>query len=165
MELSRLQDSLKPLIRKYRPLIIAVLVGILLMSVPTKKETTELKPASTEPTVTQTDKLQKDLELLLSQMQGAGTVRVLLTEAKGEEVRYQYDEEQSESNKQRKTVLAKNAGHEESGIIRQVIPPIYQGAIILCQGGDSPAVQLAITEAVSNVTGLTADKVKVLKMQ
>ena len=39
------------------------------------------------------------------------------------------------------------------------------GAIVVCQGGDNATVRLAIIEAVSNVTGLGADKISVLKMK
>ena len=46
-----------------------------------------------------------------------------------------------------------------------VLSPTYLGAVIVCQGGDSPTVKLAIVEAVSNATGLSADKITVLKMK
>ena len=39
------------------------------------------------------------------------------------------------------------------------------GAIIVCQGGDSPTVRLNIVEAVSNVTGIGSDRITVLKMK
>jgi stage III sporulation protein AG len=49
--------------------------------------------------------------------------------------------------------------------VRQVIPPKYQGAIIVCQGAEKATVRLQVVEAVVNVTGLTADKITVLKMK
>ena len=50
-------------------------------------------------------------------------------------------------------------------MITQVIPASYMGAIVVCQGGDRPSVKLAIVKAVSDVTGLTSDKISVLKMK
>ena len=58
-----------------------------------------------------------------------------------------------------------SSNREESGLIQQIHPPIYQGAIILCQGADSAAVRLSIVDAVANVTGLSTDKITVLKMK
>ena len=49
--------------------------------------------------------------------------------------------------------------------MQQKLSPVYQGAIILCQGADSPSVRLAITQAVSKVTGLPTDRIAVLKMK
>ena len=54
---------------------------------------------------------------------------------------------------------------EESGLIRQINPPAYLGAIVVCQGADNNTVRLAIVEAVSRATGLGADKISVLKMR
>jgi stage III sporulation protein AG len=63
------------------------------------------------------------------------------------------------------TVIITDSSRNESGLIRQVNPPVYLGAIVLCQGGDRPSVRLAIVDAVSKVTGLGADRISVLKMK
>jgi hypothetical protein len=39
------------------------------------------------------------------------------------------------------------------------------GAIVVCQGADSPSVKLAITQAVAKITGLGTDEICVLKMK
>ena len=49
--------------------------------------------------------------------------------------------------------------------MRQENPAQYLGVIVVCEGADSPAVRLAIVEAVSDVTGLGADRISVLKMK
>ena len=41
----------------------------------------------------------------------------------------------------------------------------YTGAVILCQGADSATVRLQIVEAVSVYTGLSSNKIMVLKMK
>ena len=58
-----------------------------------------------------------------------------------------------------------DADRKESGLIKQVNPQKYLGAIVVCQGADSPSVRLAITQAVSRIIGLSADKICVLKMK
>ena len=47
---------------------------------------------------------------------------------------------------------------------RQVYPT-YRGALVVCQGGDRADVKLAVTEAVSALTGLSSDRVTVAKCQ
>ena len=41
----------------------------------------------------------------------------------------------------------------------------YRGALVVCQGGDRADVKLAVTEAVSALTGLSSDRVTVAKCQ
>ena len=54
---------------------------------------------------------------------------------------------------------------KQTGLVQQVNPPTYLGAVIVCQGADSASVRLAIVEAVGSVTGLSTDKITVLKMK
>ena len=92
-------------------------------------------------------------------MEGAGKVAVLLTESRGGEIFYQ-----TEGDDQR-TVLVTGTDRSESGLVRTTQSPVYQGAVVVCQGADSPAVRLAVVEAVSNATGLGTDRITVLKME
>ena len=69
------------------------------------------------------------------------------------------------NNQTLKTVIITDSQRSESGLIRQVNPAAYKGAIVVCQGADSPSVRLAVTQAVSKITGLGTDSICVLKMQ
>ena len=62
-------------------------------------------------------------------------------------------------------MIVSDSARAESGLVQQILPPTYQGAVILCQGADSAAVRLALIEAVSNATGLSSDRISVLKMK
>jgi len=113
--------------------------------------------------------LEDQLSQILSQVAGAGEVQVMLSVASGEETLYQTNDDfstGSESGTSRlDTVTVTDAQRNEIGLVRQVNPPIYLGAIVVCKGADSPTVRLAIVEAVANATGLGADKISVLKMK
>lgn len=117
----------------------------------------------------ETEDLQQKLSNLLSQMAGAGRVKVLLTEATGEQIFYQEDRDTSAGGQSQTTrtdtVIVTDGTHTQDGLIRQVNPPTYLGAVVLCQGADQPSVRLAITEAVANATGLGYHKITVLKMK
>lgn len=154
-------------VKKYRYLVALVLVGIFLMILPGRNSQPEPvpQPSSEE----NTDSLQSQLEALLSHLEGAGKVKVLLTESAGQQTLYQTDDTQDTSGDskgtRRDTVLVTNASRAETGLVRQVIPPKYLGAVILCQGADSAAVRLAVIEAVSSATGLATHQISVLKMK
>lgn len=162
MDWVKLKSSGMEAVKKYRYVLLVVLAGILLMALPERKEEQE-KP---EKTVEASQPcLQESLSDILSQIAGAGKVKVLLTEAAGEQTIYQTDENYAGSDIRRQTVLVTNVSREEAGLVKQVNPPTYQGAIVLCQGADSASVRLSIVEAVSNATGLSTDKISVLKMK
>lgn len=151
-------------LKKYRLVIIVLLAGILLLTCPIG-ENEEQVPE----TVTREITLQESLEAVLSEIAGAGKVSVLLTQAVGEEIIYQTDDnqnaEEGRNTSRRETVLVSGTGREETGLIRKVKAPTYLGAVIVCQGADNAAVRLAVVQAVGSATGLTSDRISVLKMK
>lgn len=147
--------NLAQLIKKYRYVLIVLLLGIVFMLLPTELE----KPEEDEMPESTAPDMESRLEAILRQIDGAGEVAVMLTEASGEEIFYQTNDEGAD------TVLITDADRNESGLIRTRQPPTYQGAIVVCSGADSAAVRLAMVEAVANVTGLGSDRITVLKME
>ena len=167
MERLEISAKVKELFGKYKYVLLILAVGIILMSLPEGQR----RPVQQEIPAVQPESANRteELEDILGQIAGVGKVRVLLTEAAGAETVYQTDEDSStasDSDRLRvETVIASNASREEQGLIRSITPPVYLGAIIVCQGGDSPTVRLSIVEAVSNVTGISSDRITVLKMK
>lgn len=152
-----LKERLLPWLKKYRMAAVVLLVGILLMLLPTSKE----EAASVSPSVPETQALQQELEELLSHLEGAGKVRLLLTQAQGSVTHYQVDESSSGFD----TVLITATDRSQQGLVSQVDPPVYLGAVVLCQGAGKASVRLAVVEAVSKATGLSSSKISVLKMK
>ena len=153
--------------KRYRFAILVLILGLVLMLIPLKSE----EQQSQTPAASQTQEspeISQELAQILSQIQGAGKVEVMLTVAYGEKTVYQTDEDISggESGTTRiETVVITGDDRSQKGLVQQVNPPVYLGAIIVCQGGDRSSVRLAIVEAVSKVTGLGADRISVLKMK
>lgn len=153
------------LLKKYRYVLLVLLAGIFLMALPSGGEKKEAAQ-ETIPAETQAEPdLQDSLAEILSQIDGAGKVRVLLTQSAGAQTVYQTDEDISDSSVQSDTVVISDSDRVQTGLIRQVNPPTYLGAIVLCQGADKAAIRLAIVEAVANATGLSTNKISVLKMK
>lgn len=166
MELGNLKKWAKEGIGKYKYAILILILGLGLLLLPGRK--TAAKNVSQTQAQPSQQLLAQSLSEILQQIRGAGKVEVLLTQSAGEEILYQQDLDitSGESGTQRQdTVIITDAERAQNGLVRQVIPPKYQGAIVVCQGADDPTVKLSIVEAVSRVTGLGADKISVLKMK
>ena len=167
MEFRSMIMKCKDAFHKFRYAMIVIALGILLMVIPDKPKTVEV--AQSQPEVIQTETVESRLASILSEVDGAGQTSVLLTVLSGEETIYQVDEQVSTNSDSSETkittITITGQDKNETGLIRQVIPQRYLGAIVVCRGADSPSVKLAIVEAVAKVTGLGADQISVLKMK
>lgn len=162
MDWPGLKSTVAEYVRKYRYVALLLLAGLLLMALPEKREPV---PVAEQPQGSAVSCLEAQLEEILSRVKGAGKVEVLLTQRCGEEILYQTDSDAGDSVNREDTVILTDSDREETGLVRQVLPPVYLGAVIVAQGGDSPAVKLAIVEAVMDVTGLKSHQITVLKMK
>ncbi len=154
--------QIKEMLARYKYVLLVVLAGLGLMLLP-GREMEDPVPVSTAPKAEVT--MQESLEAILSKIQGVGKVQVLLTEAAGTRTEYVFDKSTSADDQKTDAVILTDASRAQQGLVSQVIPPVYLGAVVVCQGGDSPPVKLAVVEAVRAATGLSADKVTVLKMK
>ncbi len=150
-------DILKKAITKYRWALLVAAVGVLLMLLPTSSEA---EPQEPEIIQEETVSLAQELEEILSRIDGVGQVKVLLSIAEGERTIYQYDEGTGLD-----TVIITDENRAQTPVVQQVLPPVYQGAVIVCQGAGSASVKLMVVEAVAAVTGLRSDQISVLKMK
>lgn len=150
-------DILKKAITKYRWALLVAAVGVLLMLLPTSSEA---EPQESEIIQEETVSLAQELEEILSRIDGVGQVKVLLSIAEGERTVYQYDEGTGLD-----TVIITDENRAQTPVVQQVLPPVYQGAVIVCQGAGSASVKLMVVEAVAAVTGLRSDQISVLKMK
>ena len=158
-------DTVKQMIRltgKYKYVAALVLIGLVLMAFPGSD--TPQTPASMPVTVKEAT-MEENLEVILGNIQGVGKIRVLLTQAQGSRTVYVYDETSTADSLRTDAVILTDENRAQKGLVSQVIPPVYLGAVIVCQGGDNPTVRPSVVEAVCDATGLSADKITVLKMK
>ncbi len=166
-------ESLEPLTRikqwadKYKYALMVILLGLGLMVLPaTQSEPEADLPLPTEPI--QVENLEEKLESILSKISGAGEVEVLLSIRTGEQTHYQTDIDRDEGSSLREntdTVLVDQGSGQETGLVSRTDPPVYLGAVVVCQGAGNAQVRLAIVEAVKCATGLGADAITVVKME
>ncbi len=166
--MERKLGRIKEFFYKNRAVALVVLVGVLLMLLPTGK--TEAQQPQRQETVSEPrENLETRLEQILSQVSGAGNVRVLLTQERGETSVYQLDRQEVTDGDRREirqdTITVTGSDRQQEGLLTQVEAPRYRGAVIVCQGGDNPTVRLSVVEAVSGATGLPSNRITVLKMK
>lgn len=147
-------------IKKYQYVLLIALAGVFLMLMPQRAEKPQA-PAVTEE-IQEMD-LERKLSAILGTISGVGKTEVLLTEASGSDTIYQMDTGNHQSDLD--TVIVMGGNREEAGLVKQVLPPVYRGAVIVCQGADSASVRLNVVEAVKSATGLSSDCITVLKMK
>ena len=162
-----LQKTVIPFLKKYKYAFCILLLGLALMWIPTGKKAPK-EPIPAVP-VSREDILEQKLESILGEISGAGRVRVLLSVREGAATVFETEEDRNRedtSDSQRSSpVTVTDSEHNETGLVRQVNPARYQGAVIVCDGGGDAGIRLRITQAVSRITGLGADHISVLKMK
>ena len=167
MDIKGLTVKVKDALCKYKYAVVILLIGVGLLLLP--KKSTAAPVTNTTPVNREQTLETEDLTEILKSVQGAGKVKVLLSVGTGEQTIYQTNSENTvngDINSIRSdTVIIADAQRTEAGLVTQVNPPKYLGAIVVCEGADSPAVKLAVTQAVAKITGLGADNICVLKME
>ncbi len=146
---------------QYRYAMLILLLGLVFLMVPERTE----QPEQPESVQAETQSLETRLEDVLSRVEGAGAVRMILTVRESEELIYQTDADtEASGDSSIKTVLT-DQGSTEEPIPVKTIGPVYEGALVVAEGGDRASVRLDLIQAVAGLTGLGTDKITVMKMK
>ena len=171
LRLSQLRERAAQLLRKYRIPLLVFLLGVALALVPgkTKKTDAQQTTAASADTAFDLSATQKQLEALVSAIDGAGRVRLMLTLSSGEQIIYQTDSRtvtaSGSTTQETQTVFRQPGGSEKEPAVQSTVYPTYQGALVVCDGAERASVRLAVTQAVSSLTGLGSNKIAVVKMK
>lgn len=170
MKLSALAEAFAKRIKagkKFKaPLILAVFGAALLLLFPKEEAIPAFSDtaATTEPAE---DLIDQRISRILSTMEGAGNVQVMLTVRNEGETEYQTDRDEStrdgESVVRITTVFGGNTA--DSALIRKKTTAEYLGAVVVAEGADRAEVCYMLKLAVSSLTGLPTHKITVLKMK
>lgn len=162
-------ERLWKLLERYKYVWIIIVAGILLLLWPSGEKRTESVSDSGVRGVEEDfdlAALEEKLSQTLSQVEGAGQVTVTLTVKSGMEQVLATDRTTSVSERgssvEEETVILSGGSGEEALLITQRYP-VFQGAVVVCEGGGDAEVQLLLTRAVSALTGLGADRITVCK--
>lgn len=124
--------------------------------------------------------LESRLTQLLSQIEGAGEVQVMVTVSRSSELILQTDTSREENTvketdsqggnrdntelrEESQTVLTGGGATAQPYVVGEIMPQV-EGVVVACQGGDRPTVQAEISAAVQALFDLAPHKIKVCKM-
>lgn len=163
-------------VKKYKYVVLVLVIGLALLLLPLggddEKET--LVPVEeTESDADYAAQLEARLTEMLGQIDGAGRVSVMLTLEGGSKTEYQMDVQRSSDtdengtqiSEDRKTVILSTGSAYDEAAVTAVTYPKFQGALIICEGAGSAAVRYQLMQAVAALTGLSADRITVVKMK
>lgn len=147
-------------LKKKNTILILLIVGVLLIviAIPTgtgssKKENDTVQ--SVAGTYDYATEMEQELETLLSQINGAGKVQVLISWKGSSEKLVEKDENE--------TVYYNSSGGEQAPFIRQELMPQAEGVVVIAEGGDNAVVAGQITEAIRALFGVDTHKIKIMK--
>lgn len=168
-----------------RIIIIGGLIGIafIFLSGYLNNDHAETKTVSSQPAVTAEQyatELENSLTDIVTRIQGAGTAKVLVTLERGTQDVYATEEKKSnqttedksdgsttknEANDNTETtyILVKDADGAQKALKVTEVQPIIKGVVVVCDGGDDPAVQQNVVSAVTTALDITSVRVCVIK--
>lgn len=156
-------------VKKYRLAALVILFGVVLMLLPDgmPKEASPPESAAAGETFDRAA-VQEEMEAILSAIDGAGRLRLMLTVDAGTKHELAQSSSSSRSGadewQQKNEPLTVGAGSGvQEVVVTNSLYPRYVGALVVCEGGGSAGVRLAVTNAVSALTGLTSDRITVLQ--
>ena len=170
--------------------IVLALMGILILivAIPTggadKKEKNDSEIAYEDQSRSENEnygkELEKQLKDILEKIDGVGKAEVMITLKSSKESvlnkdlseEKQTEEERSgetqkvnkNQKKQEETILSDSSGNSAPYVIKELEPEI-SGIVISCEGAGNKVVEASVLEAVQVLFGVSANHIKVLKME
>jgi stage III sporulation protein AG len=186
-DLSKIKQTIEKLLSSKnhsQSIILLGLAGLLLISISSFFKSDSKKPSVKENTnitsENRQEKLQQNLESVISTVEGAGKAKVLVTFESAAETVYATEErknkEASEDKSagevtrkkesddcEKKYITIKDSEGTEHALAVTEIEPKVKGVIVICPGGDNPVVRRRIVEAVTTALNIPSKRVCVTK--
>lgn len=159
-----ISNQWKEAIEQYKYVLVVIALGLFLLSLPTGSNTPEIIEKETENSYNLRE-FEEHLATHLSLIQGAGETKVVLSLKNNGETVYAQDVQQEYQGRSTFETVIIGSGTSEQVVEVQQFYPEFQGALIICSGGDSATVKFQLIQAVSSLTGLRSDNITVCKSQ
>lgn len=171
MEKDRWKGLFRPENKKMRSnILLALLLGILLLAAGRSfSDSKEEVPQTVAAAETADRVTERRMAEILSKIQGAGQVDVMLTYRQTEEKTIAHNETREENGETLRTeqtaILLEDGDGATQPLVLTEAGPVVEGVVIAAQGADSPAVAAALNQAAQALLDVPAHKVAVLKMK
>lgn len=127
------------------------------------------------------DDLETRLEQILSNINGVGNVKVLITYSQTSQVVPMYDEDSTRTTTEetdssggtrvknevssKKDIIYEENDNKKSPITQSILSAKIEGAVVTAEGAKNAEVKTSIIQAVEAVTGLSTYKIQVFEMK
>lgn len=157
MDISKIREKIKssPKIITYITIVVICIALLLIMNSSFEESSAEEEDALTLGDTAYKDQLEKELESIISKIEGVGKVTVMLTV----ESTYSYEYVKDYSDDETETVIVGN----KEALISKISNPTVSGVLVVCSGGDSASVKEKIINAVATVLDIPLNRVYVAK--
>lgn len=159
-------------LKQYKYVVLTAALGIFLLLLPSGGgQTASAGGAPSAAERFDREALQGEMEAILSELDGVGKLSLMLTVDGGgryelaqdeDTARRQRDGTEGEQSRKTETVVLGSGTNAEVVVTRSSYPA-FIGALVVCEGADRADVRLAVTQAVGALTGLSSDRITVVK--
>lgn len=147
---------------KYGYVLLVIAAGAVLLLLPSGGRDSPGEEAPAREETFDLEAFEEKLERTLSQIEGAGETKVVLTLDGGSRQVLARDQERDGEGGGSNTVVTVGKGSGQQEVVPlQTVAPEFRGALVVCPGGGNAPVRLKLIEAVSAVTGLGSDRISV----
>lgn len=159
--------SLGKVLERYKWVLLVITAGLVLLLLPAghSKQNGQEPNQNQTPSSFNLEELEQKFSDALSEITGAGEVKVVLSIKTGTRQMLAEDSKNAEKEngmeKSTSTVILSRGSGVQETVKLQEIYPQFQGALIICSGAEDPAVRLELTEATAALTGLGTDKISI----
>lgn len=168
-----LSDNLSSIAKKLKEdkktalIIFAAIVGMLLILFSGTENEPETEKVKDNPTA-ELQECEEKLEKLLSDVKGAGRVRVMITYETSDENVFAYNKEESfrenEHNFSSDYILVKNNGNE-TGLKLKTVYPNVKGVAVVCDGAADPITKEQIISVISALFDISTKNISVVSAE
>lgn len=176
-------EVIRELVKKYKNILLILLFFVVAALIFFSGEEKKTEPKGEEPvdTARYLEESERRLTEVLEQMSGVGAVRVYLTLESGEEKIYATESRTNQQSRSSMTdgsgdkslennaegeetyLVLRGSGGEETPILLKTMEPKIRGAVILCEGGEDPAIREKVLKAASAALNISSSKIYVTK--
>jgi len=152
----------KEALSKYIYVVLVIVAGVVLLLMPGGERDSPQAESPAREEAFDLEAFEEKLERALSQVEGAGETKVVLTLDGGSRQVLARNQDQERDGGSSNTVVTVGKGSGQQEVVPlQTVAPQFRGALVVCPGGEDPQVRLKLIGAVAALTGLGSDRISV----
>ena len=158
-------------LKRCKYVALTAVLGIVLLLLPGGNEKKQEGGAEDAAEGADRTALQEEMEEILSSLDGVGHLKLMLTVDGGSAYELARDEAQTQKRggedtgerTQKSETVVLGSGASAEVVVTRSRFPAFIGALVVCEGGDRAEVRLRVTKAVAALTGLSSERITVVK--